>query len=271
MAECSIFNIGSCLPQKFFEFVFDIINAPLGGFANTALDLLSEPVNLSIFFSVWAIIVYMLSMFYALLLISSGFTFIISGDNPEKREGAKMWLRNIVIMMILIQSSYFLYQLVIDLNSIMTSAVLSMLDPSFLLASGDSFSDIGSAVFFGLIYMIVLILTMIILVIRYDIMAIGVVLLPIAIFMYFIPFLRSYGALILNFLGTVIFASFFSAILLIGFSQLSTLPLFQNMNLLVPIASFLVIDVMIILLMLFSIVKAVFGVYTDIKSVKGKL
>ena len=247
--------------------MLNILNAPIQPFLELTLNLLSEPINLNLFFSMWVIIVYVISMFYGLMLVASGFNFIISGHDVVKRENAKQWLRNIVIMIILIQASFFIYQLAIDLSSIITSAVLTLVDPTFFLISVDDIGDIGLAIVFALIYVLVLIVTALILVIRYAFVAIGVVLLPLAIFFYFLPPLKSYGSLILNFLGIAIFITFFDVILLAGFSKLVDLAIFGGMQILVLISAFMIINVFMILLMFFSIVKAGLNVYTDVKKV----
>jgi len=247
--------------------MLNILNAPIQPFLELTLNLLSEPINLTLFFSMWVIIVYVISMFYGLMLVASGFNFIISGYDVVKRENAKQWLRNIVIMIILIQASFFIYQLAIDLSSIMTSAVLTLVDPDFFLISVDDIGDIGLAIVFALIYVLVLIVTALVLVIRYAFVAIGVVLLPLAIFFYFLPPLKSYGSLILNFLGIAIFVTFFDVILLAGFSRLVDVAIFGNMKILILISAFLTISVLMLFLMLFSIVKAGLNVYTDVKKV----
>lgn len=268
---CSLINLGSCLPQVFFEFLLTIFNAPISPFLQLVLKLLSTPIDTSLFFTLWVIIVYMLSMFYALLLVASGFTFMISGYDSSKRENAKEWLRNIVIMIILIQTSFFLYKLVIDLSSAMTSAALSLINQDFFLISVNDISDLSLALVFGLVYLLTLVITTLILTLRYAIVTVGVTLFPIAIFFYFFHPLKQYGSLILNFLGITIFVTFFDAILLVGFSQLVTVGIFSDMKILVLITAFLCIDLLMSFLLVFALVKSCFGVYGDIKRVGAKL
>lgn len=271
MAECSLINLGACLPEKFFEFVLSILNAPITPFLDVTLNLLSEPIDLSVFITLWVIVVYMLSMFYALLLISAGYSFMISGYDSSKRENAKEWLKNIIIMIILVQASFFLYQLFIDLSAAMTSATLSLVDENFFLISVEGIGDLGLAIMLSFVYIAVLVITSLVLTLRYAIVAIGVVLLPIGIFLYFLPPLKQYGSLILNFIGIAVFITFFDAIILIGFSKLADVSVFSDMKILVLISAFLLIDVIMLLLMLFSAVKGVFSVYADVKSIGGKL
>jgi hypothetical protein len=271
MVECGLLSLGSCLPQKFFEYLIDIFNAPITPFLNLILRLLSEPINISLFKGVWVIIVYVLSMLYGLLLLGSGIQFIISGHDVRKRDDAKQNLQNIAIMIVLVQASFFIYKLTIELASIMTSATLSLINTDFFLITTNSISDVGLAAVLALVYVIVLIGTAMMLTIRYAFVSIGVALFPLAIFCYFLSPLKQYGSLILNFLGVAIFVTFIDAILLIGFSELVKLPIFGSLNVLVLVSAFLTINLVMAFLLCFSIIKTGFKVYTGIKTFGSKL
>lgn len=270
MPSCGLVNLGACLPEAFFRFLIEIINAPLQPFLQLTLNLLSEPINLGLFFHLWVIVIYCLSMFYALLLLGSGFNFMIAGYDSEKREKAKTWLRNTLIMIVLVQASFFIYQLALDLSAAVTSGTLSLINPDFFLIGVDGISDLGMALFFGIFYLATLLLTALVLTIRYAVVAIGVVLLPLGIFFYFISPLKAYGSLILNVLGVAVFVTFFDALLLAGFSRLIEVSIFGEIRLIILIAAFLLISVLMIFLMLFSVVKAGMNAYGDIKRLGGK-
>ena len=271
MAGCGLTNLGTCLVEKFFEFLLEVMNSPIRPFVNLNLDLLSEPINLSLFFGLWVIIIYLLSSLYALLLLGTGFNFMISGYDSEKREKAKTWLRNIVIMIVLVQASFFIYELAIDLSSILTSATLSLIDPSFFLVdSSDSITNMGLAITSNIGYLIVLFFTAMVLTIRYTFVSIGAVLFPVAIFLYFFPPLQQYGSLLLNFLGTAIFITFFDAIILIGFSKLLNVGIFGSMKIMVLISAFALISFLMLGVMLFSIIKAGFNIYIGSKGLGKK-
>lgn len=266
---CGLVNLGSCLPQTFFEFLINIFNAPVQPLLNLIISLLSEPVNLSIFKGAWIIIIYMLSMFYSLLLLGSGFSIMISGHNAERRESAKNWLRNIVIMIILIQSSFFIYQLAIDLSAIMTSASLSLIDTNLFSIGAQNGLDVGTSLLFGLMYLFTLAVTALILIIRYAFIAIGVVLLPLAIFAYFFPPTKYYGSLMLNFLGVAIFIGFIDGIILMGFSKLININLFSGMRILVLTSAFSTINLFMIFLLFFSIIKSGLSAISEVKKIVG--
>lgn len=266
---CGLVNLGSCLPQMFFEFVLSLIMAPVQPILQLTLNLLSEPINLTLFVSLWAIIIYCLSMFYALLIVGSGFSFLLSGYNSEKREQAKEWLRNIIVMIILVQSSFFLYQLVIDLSSTMTSAILSLIDESFFTLSVSSVAGLATSILFSTVYLITLLVTCLILILRYAIVALGVVFLPLGIFLYFIPPLKRYGSLIINFLGITIFITFIDAILLIGFAELSTISIFDSLEIIVLICAFWAINLLMLLLLLFAVVSSALNIRSKVMKVGG--
>ena len=195
-------------------------------------------------------------MFYGLLMLYSGFMFIISGYDVAKREKAKEWFRNIFIMIVLVQASYFLYSAVIDINSLLTTGLINMIDQTFFLITADNIVNIGLQFFLGGFYVIALLFTTILLTFRYILVAGGVVFVPIGIFLYFIPPVNAYGKLILNFLGICIFVTFFDALILLICSKLIDIPIFQNFKILVMITAFLIINFFMFYIMMFSAFKS---------------
>jgi hypothetical protein len=257
--ECGILNLATCIPEKLYDYFLNIINAPIQPLLTFTKSLLTEPVNISLFGSIWAIIIYILSMFYGLLLMYSGFNFMISGYDVVKREKAKEWFKNIFIMIILIQMSYFIYSTVIDLNSLMTSGIINMVDEKFFLLTADNIINLGLEFFLGIFYVLTLIFSVIFLTLRYIIVAIGVVFIPIGIFLYFIPPLKCYGKLILNFLGICIFVTFFDSLILLAGSKLVDIQVFANFKIVVMISVFSIANFLMFYLMFFSALKSAFN------------
>ena len=131
--ECSITNLAECIPQKIFEFILNLVNAPLQFFLDLVKSLLTGSVDVHALLPFWTIIVYIISLFYGLFLLFSGFNFMISGYNAERREKAKMWMKNVILMILFVQSSFFLYSLILELNSLLTAGIINLIDPSFFL------------------------------------------------------------------------------------------------------------------------------------------
>src|SRR3989344_1385262 len=78
-ADCSLANLGVCLPEAIFNFFLGILNAPLEFLLNLVNNLLTEPVNIDTFRYLWIVIVYIITIFYSLMFIYSGYNFLISG------------------------------------------------------------------------------------------------------------------------------------------------------------------------------------------------
>lgn len=271
MADCGLLNFTTCLPQVFFEYISGLLNSPLQPLLSMIQGLLSAQVNIQIFSSLWAIMIYVLSMFYSLLILYSGFQLMISGYDVQKRERAKAWLRNIVIMIVLVQASFFIYELAVEIATALTNATLTLVDPNFFILKFDNISNIGLALVFSTMYITTLLTTAIILIIRYAIVAIGVVFFPIAIFCYFVQPLRHYGLLILNFIGIAMFITFLDTLILIGFSKLLLLDLFSNIQILLMVSAFGLINIAMFFLMFFSMIKSAFNFGNKIAGMVAKI
>ena len=105
-------------------------------------------------------------------------------------------------------------------------------------------------------YVLILILVLIFLVLRYICVSVGVVFCAIGIFFYFIEPLKSYGKLILNYLGILILLPFFYAIILLASSKFLEIGIFGNIKILVMIGGFSLVALFTIFLILFVIIKA---------------
>lgn len=254
--ECGLLNLASYIPQKLYDFFINILNAPISPLLEFTKSLLTEPVSLELFAPLWAIILYVISLFYGILMLYSGFNFMFSGHDAIKRAKAKQWFMNIFIMIVLIQASYFLYEIVLDLESLLTAGVINLVDDSFFLLTADNLVNIGLQFFFALFYVLTLLITVLFLTLRYIIVAVGVVFLPIGIFCYFIPPLKSYGRLVFNFLGICIFTTFLSSLIFLVCSQLINIELFENFKILIMISAFGMADFLMFYLMIFSMIKS---------------
>lgn len=255
--DCGLTNLASCLPGKMYDFFIGLLNAPLQPLLSLTRSLLENAPYIDLFHGLWAIMVYCISLFYGLLFMYSGLQFLFSGHNVIRREMAKQWLKNTVIMITLIQASFYLYRLVLEIGAMLTSSVLSMVNEYFFLITADNIVNIGLEFLFLLFYVSALFMTIILLLIRYLIVSFGVIFMPIAIFCYFVPPIKSYGKLILHLLGTFIFITFIDAVIILASSMLIEIPLFENVKILVMIACFSIINTLFIILTLKAIFKAI--------------
>lgn len=257
--ECGLTNLASCIPQKIYEFFLNLINAPLIPLLDLTKNLLTAQPSISMFQGLWGIMVYILSMFFGLLFIYSGFQFLFSGHNVIKREIAKQWLKNTVIMIVLIQASFYLYDLTIELGSVMSSAVLSLVEPTFFMITANNIVNIGLEFLFISLYAITLVITILFLGMRYLVVAFGVVFIPLGIFCYFIPPLKSYGRLIINILLMNIFITFIASLVILACSMMIDIPIFQNIKILVMINCFAILNILFFILTIHTIKKSAVG------------
>ncbi|MBU0460610.1 MAG: hypothetical protein KJ597_00535 [Nanoarchaeota archaeon] len=264
MTECGLTNLAVCLPEKFFEYIASLLNGAVEPLLELTRYLLTEPVSISTFHPLWAVIIYVISLFYGLFFMFAGFNLMISGYDAAKRERAKHWLRNIVLMIFFIQASFLMYSLMIELSSLLTTGIIDIIDPNFFLMTADSMTNFSLQITLLFPYLTMLLLTVLMLALRYLIVAIGVVFVPFAFLFYFIPPLQSYGKLILNVLTVIIFVPFFSGIILFGTSALMSIPMFADYKIVLSLVGFGSVSGLLLFLVAFALLKAVFSVKNSV-------
>ncbi len=268
-SDCGLTNLAYCLPEKLIEFVVVIFNAPIQGLLEQIQSFLAEPVNIEQFQGLWQLIIYILSIFYGLLLLFAGYNFIISGNDPVKRELAKEWLKNIIFLIVFVQASFFLYKIILEIGASLSAGVINLINPDFFLITADSISSIGLQFLFSSAYIFILFNTLLFLFIRYFLVNIGLLLFPIGLFLYFIPPLKSYGKWIVEGLIILIFLPFIQSLILLMGSKLIVLPFAENLKILVMMSSFLLVNLIMIFLVLFTAIKAITyagGIFTSVGS-----
>ena len=255
MSECSVTNLGDCVVEAFFNFIFSFVKTALQQFLFIIKDLMTDKINIEIFAGTWGTIVYALSLFYGLFLIIVGFQFILSEGSPEKREKAKSNLSKIFIMIFLVQISFFLYSLILEIGSSMTEVVWNSIPSNFFIFNSETFLGESLEFFLVLSYFTTLIVTLVFLSIRYLCVGVGVLFFCVGIFLYFIEPLESYGKLILNYLGVLIFLPFFYSIIILASSKLTESGIFENFGVLALIGCFSLINFITLFLVLFVVFK----------------
>ncbi|HLC86410.1 MAG TPA: hypothetical protein VJG30_03935 [Candidatus Nanoarchaeia archaeon] len=263
---CSFFSLLSCLGD-----VARIVSHTTGlaaqPFISWVVDLMTTIPNTGVFESAWFTIIGIISVFYIFFLLYSGSVFILNSEDIVKRHHAKESIKNMIIALVLVSSSFYLYNLLIELNSSLTGYVFSNVSPSFFTVTSDSFGNALLQILMIIPYVLVLIITCIFLLARWVFVSLGVIFFPIGIFLYFVHFLRSYGKLIINLIVMLIFIPFICSIIILGCSLLVTAPIVEHFTIIFYIVSFLLVDLVFLLLIKFIINKSGMGeVYSEIKT-----
>jgi hypothetical protein len=79
VSDCGLANFGACLPEAFFQYFSSLLNQPLQPLLDWIKGLMVSEVNIQLFAYMWAVVIYILSLFYGLLVMYAGFNFMISG------------------------------------------------------------------------------------------------------------------------------------------------------------------------------------------------
>lgn len=263
----SIKDIVIGIPELFLKLILKVFNAPISLLIETITKLLAEPVQTSIFYSMWGIIVTSMSFLFTIILIFCGFNFMTSGHDVQKRENAKKWLTQTIILIIVIPLSYFAYELVLDIAAGMTKLVLSHVSYNFLIVGEGTFSNLFLELFFTIPYAIILLFTTILLLLRFAIVGCGVMVFPIGLLLYLVPPTKEYGKLILNFLFVNIFSSIFIAIIILTFSLIAQTGFLSNIQIIFAISAFALVNSFLLYVMFFALIKSAFNVGSKIAGV----
>jgi len=261
--DCSLLHPMNCMNDLVKEalkstaylisYTTGIVSQP---FLRLLEKLMTYPPSTGVFLPVWSAIVGVISIFYIFFLLYAGIVFITQGDSPVKRWEAKNSIKNMVIVILLVSSSFYLYNLLIGLNSSLTGYIFGSIDSSFFTSASSSISNALLQVVMIIPYVVVVFLTVIFFTTRWIFVSFGIILFPLGIFLYFVPFLKGYGKLIINILILMIFIPFISGIILLGSSVLVNSPIFENFRILFMTTCFMIIDFMIYILIKFIINKS---------------
>ncbi len=262
--ECSWLNIGDCILNVLFTFLNSLVTAPVQAMILIVQDMMTESVSLTNFSHMWSIIVYILSLFYGLFILYAGFNFIISGHDAIKRAKSKEWFQNIFIMIVLVQMSYYLYQAIVGINSGLTSIIVTRINQTLFSFPGSSLSSLELNIIFGFFATMTLTVTILFLGLRYILVNLGLVLFPIAIFLYFMPATKQYGKAIINFFLTAIFISFFNALIIYVCSLGAGSSVLSSYGILVIISIFSVVNWFMFYFLFFTLIKSALSVATKI-------
>ncbi len=262
---CDVLDLPACMMDALAQFALSVLNAPIKPFLAALKFLVTTPATLDALHSVWAVMVYVISIFYGLFILVAGFNFIISGTSAERRAQAKAWLQNAILMMLFIQASFLIYQLMAQIAASLTAGVVGMIDPNFFLFTIDDGLSTALQLTFGLFYLVTICITLLAFSINYLLALLGTLFFPFGVFFYFIPPLRDIGKFIMSAVGFVLFLPFFASLIFLGASELIKLDYYSTLKIFFMIGSFWSVNIMMLLLAVLAIVRAVMGLLrTDI-------
>jgi len=207
----------------------DWLNSQLLGSVNLALQLINALLLLSPdvpgkLFLVHTEIIKMLVPLY-LLVLSWNAIQIMTSEVLSHQASARITIQNSVISMLLVASSLPIYNILLKTSQSVSSYLVSINFKPTIYNSLAAVEATGFSVSF-LLGMILIVATLLILflLVRLYIIAAGVLLFPIGIFMYFFSPLRKYGKLILSFILFFLFVQVLFSVIVFVMNALISAP-----------------------------------------------
>lgn len=237
--------------------ITDLFSMPINPLLEWFVSLLTHTPDFSNLHELWNLVRYIISIFYGLLLLFAGFKFLISGSDPVAREDAKSTLKNVVIMVILVQASFLLYGWIAEIGSGLSSGVISMLPSNYFTLQGSY--DVGLTFTYAGFILLNSLTAVMIAGTQILLIYLGLLIFPLGIFLYYFGTTKSFGKLLLNLSIGILFIGFFQALVLLIASGIQSLGAVNNHDLALFIG-LCAYNNLTILLVLFLLFKGAFGV-----------
>ena len=216
-------NLPSCITESFLTTVASGMVYASQQFTNAAIGFLTASPDPHWFCMPYTQVMALLESLYSIALMGIGLYYIIQAPDVEGRVRAKMMLKDVFFMIVILTFSFSLFDMLLSLNqyiasSLITSTVASVFNADMSFAS----------LIFALVIIIGLLLTAWItfatLLIRYLLLPFLLLLFPIAIFLYFMPFGKAWGGAFLKIIAIIVFMTAIDAVFIAGLSSLFSSP-----------------------------------------------
>lgn len=220
---------------------------------NTFIQQNPDPLAL---FGYWKLIILVISAFYILMFLVAGLKFVLGAYDVGQREEAKVWFKNALFVVIVLNASYLLYSILLDLGSGVSLVFWeAKFDNLF------SFEAIESLNLFNLYYLAFSAsLLWFTLFLRYALLLIGVVIFPVGLFLFFIPPLKTWGSAVLNLFGTAVFIQLVDTITLKVMDLTLASWTSPDFKFLIPSTAYFIIFFINLVMLLIAVLRGVHSV-----------
>ncbi len=247
------------LKLDFYSLFTNSAKAAIWGFNKMMLDftfeLLSTTPDTDSMHSGWEAVTLIISSLYTLVFTFAGMKFLLSGEKIEERQKAKEWLKNAFMMIIGVNASFALYNIILELAAALTKF--------FWIAGFEGlFSDsaFSSA---GLLLLVLSIGTngfaLMTLFLRHVFLLVAVMLFPIGIFLYYTPKLQRWGRIIFNLIGIALFMQFVDVMVFVAANQMMVALIGEPAQVFVPALSFALVGTINVLMVAYALFNSAFG------------
>ncbi len=272
-----LYNLPTCLVEKFFSSLISGFVYSATQFLENALNFIVKGPDITLFCSPYSKVMKILESMYTIALMGVGAYFILTATDVEKRATAKLWLERIFLMIIALAFSFNLFQMILDINQYITTSIY---DQAFAntLNINVVFSSLIFAFVMSFNFIFAAALTFLTVLIRYIMIPFLLLLFPIGIFLYFIPFTKQWGAFLLKFILLIVFMTSIDAVLIAGISYLYSVNdpnlaggFVQGTALMLGFGLIGIVNLIIYIIAVLSLVTAVLDMFKSAISIGWKI
>lgn len=212
-------NLPACTAESFFTSLASGMVYTSQQFLHYAIDFVSATPDLAWFCAPYNQLMALLESLYSIALMGVGFYYIVQASEVEGRIKAKAWLKDVFFMIVVLTFSFNIFDALVSLNHYFTSSLLNEQVLGMFNANISFASIIFALVVLGGILLTAGI-TFLTLLMRYMLVPFLLMLFPVSIFLYFMPFGRRWGGAFLRAIVIILFMTAIDALFLFALSAL---------------------------------------------------
>jgi hypothetical protein len=216
-------NLPACIADAILSAIANGLVYTSQKFLSAAMIFLTASPDIKWFCTPYTAVMSILESLYSITIMGAGLYYIINATEVEGRAKAKQWLKNLFFMVIMLAFSFYLFDTLLSLNQYISTTLYNTANPNLF-----NIGNISESVVFVLVmvsgFSIMSGVTVSTLTARYLLIPFALLLFPIAIFLYFIPFARDWGLMILRTIILIVFMTSVDALVISGLSFLFSSP-----------------------------------------------
>ncbi|VVC03106.1 Uncharacterised protein [Candidatus Bilamarchaeum dharawalense] len=272
-----IYNLPTCIVEKFFSSIVSGFVYSAQEFLESSLKFIITGPSLDSFCIPYQKVMTILESLYTIALMGLGAYFITTSTDPEKRAIAKLWIESVLFMIILLSFSFPIFKMIMDLNLYITTSIYSQSFANMLNVQV-AFTSLIFALVMSFTFLTAAAITFFTLIIRYIAIPFLLLLFPIAIFLYFLPFTKEWGSFLLKFTLLIVFMTAIDAVVVLGMSFLLGAGdpnlsggIIQAITLMLAFGLIGIVNLIIYMIAVLSLVMAVLDMFKSLISIGWKI
>ena len=212
-------NLPACTAEAFFSFLFNGLIISVQTLLSSTFSLILAVPDMNWFCAPYNAIMAIIESLYTLLIMGLGLFYILRSTDVEGRMAAKRWLQGIFLMVVALTFSFYIFQMLIDINQAIATNLLNQATLDFFNVQA-SIPDFVFAIVILLFFVFSSVMAFFTLLIRYLLLPFLLLLFPFSLFLYFLPISEGFGKFLLKLTCILIFMTSVDALLILGFFTL---------------------------------------------------